>query len=46
MSRKSRFDAIREACGEFITACLFTAVVVVIVGGTTAMLLERPAIYA
>ncbi len=46
MSRKSKFDAIRKACSELVTACLFTAVVVVIVGGTTAMLLERPAIYA
>ena len=46
MKGKGKFEAFRHGFGEFITALLFTAVVVVVVGGTTAMLLERPAIYA
>ncbi len=46
MSMKSKFESFRAAFAEFFTAVLFTAVVVVVVGGTTAMLLDRPAIYA
>ncbi len=46
MGKKSRFDSFRAAFGELFTAVLFTAVVVVVVGGTTAMLLDRPAIFA
>ena len=46
MKGKGKFDAFRQGFGEFFTALLFTAVIVVVVGGTTAMLLERPAIYA
>ena len=46
MSKMSKFQAFRAYFAEFFTALLFTAVVVVVVGGTTAMLLERPAIYA
>jgi hypothetical protein len=46
MNMKGKFETFRAAMAEFITAVLFTAVVVVVVGGTTAMLLERPAIYA
>ena len=46
MSMKGKFESFRAAMAEFITAVLFTAVVVVVVGGTTAMMLERTAIYA
>jgi hypothetical protein len=46
MDMKSKFDAFRAATSELISAVLFTAVIVAVVGGTTAMLLERSAIYA
>jgi len=46
MDMKSKFDAFRAAASELISAVLFTAVIVAVVGGTTAMLLERTAIYA
>ena len=46
MNGKGKFDSIRASLGEAFTGLLFTVVVVLIVGGTTAMCLERSAIYA
>lgn len=46
MFNKGKFDNFRASLGEAITGILFTLVVVVVVGGTTAMCLERSAIYA
>lgn len=46
MKWKGKFEGFCQGFGEFFTALLFTAVVVMVVGGTTVMLLERPAIYA
>ncbi len=46
MFNKGNFDNVRKALGEAITGILFTLVVVVVVGGTTAMCLQRTPIFA
>ncbi len=46
MFNNGKFDNVRKALGEAITGILFTLVVVVVVGGTTAMCLERATIFA
>ena len=46
MSNYGKNSPFRAALGEAITGLLFTIVVVVVVGGTTAMCLERAVIYA
>jgi len=46
MFKQGKFDSFRAGLGEAITGLLFTVVVVLVVGGTTAMCLERSAIFA
>ena len=46
MDKKGKFETIRAALAEFFTALLFTAVVVLVVGGTTAMLAQPSALLA
>lgn len=46
MFKKGKFDMFRAGLGEAVTGLMFTIVVVLVVGGTTAMCLERAAIYA
>jgi hypothetical protein len=46
MDNNGKFDSFRRTFGEAITGLMFTIVVVLVVGGTTAMCLERSAIYA
>jgi hypothetical protein len=46
MFNKGKFESFRAAIADAITGVLFTLVVVAVVGGTTAMCLERAAIYA
>ena len=46
MFQKGNFESIRAGLADAITGLLFTLVVIVVVGGTTAMMLERSAIYA
>jgi hypothetical protein len=46
MFYKGKFENFRAGFADAITGVLFTLVVVVVVGGTTAMMLERSAIYA
>ena len=46
MYNKGKFDNFRAGFGELFTGLLFTAVIVLVVGGTTAMCLERSSIFA
>ncbi len=46
MFNKGKFENFRAGLADAITGVLFTLTVIVVVGGTTAMLLERSAIYA
>jgi hypothetical protein len=46
MYNKGKFDNFRAGLADAITGLLFTAVVVIVVGGTTAMCLERAPIFA
>jgi hypothetical protein len=46
MFQKGKIENFRTGLADAITGVLFTLVVVVVVGGTTAMMLERSAIYA
>ena len=46
MFKKGKFDTFRAGLGEAVTGLMFTIVVILVVGGTTAMCLERAAIYA
>jgi hypothetical protein len=46
MLNYGKFGSFRAGLGELFTGLLFTAVIVLVVGGTTAMCLERTAIFA
>jgi hypothetical protein len=46
MFYKGKFESFRAGLADAITGVLFTLVVVAVVGGTTAMCLERVSIYA
>ena len=46
MFNKGKFESFRAGLADAITGVLFTLAVVVVVGGTTAMLFERSVIYA
>lgn len=46
MFNKGKFENFRAGLADAITGVLFTLVVVAVVGGTTAMCLERSVIYA
>ena len=46
MDKKGKFESFRASFAEIFTALLFTAVVVLVVGGTTAMLAQPSALLA
>jgi hypothetical protein len=46
MSNKGKFGSFWKSAGELFTGLVFTAVIVVVVGGTTAMLVEPSALFA
>jgi hypothetical protein len=46
MNMQGKFNSIRATIADAISGLLFTAVVVLVVGGTTAMMLEPAALYA
>ena len=46
MDNRGRFETIRTALAETFTAALFTAVVALVLGGTTAMLVQPSALLA
>jgi hypothetical protein len=46
MDKRGKFETIRATLAETFTAALFTAVVALVVGGTTAMLVQPSALLA
>jgi hypothetical protein len=46
MSNKGRFESFRKTLNELFAGVMFTAIIVLVVGGTTAMLLEPSALFA
>ncbi|HEX9707154.1 MAG TPA: hypothetical protein VGA24_05895 [Steroidobacteraceae bacterium] len=46
MFKQGKFASFRAGLGEAITGLLFTVIVVAVMGGTTAMMLERSVIFA
>lgn len=46
MHTKSAFDSIRTKAAEAVTQLMFAAIVVMVVGGTAAMCLERSVLFA
>jgi hypothetical protein len=46
MSRKEKFESFWKSARELFAGLVFTSVIVVVVGGTTAMLLEPSVLFA